>query len=400
MPAPVACPPPEWELFGDVVTFEPDGTLLMKKAPHGGPGTEQGLAGRLCYENLTLSCEVLVEPNTVFLAKIHQQSPTDQLTNSYHLMGRGRRGYFARHQHVFRSFTLPVGTWFSLRINYQGGKMTVEINGAVVCSVYESLLPEGFCFLGLKAGTVRLRGIHVAAGPTRNVGGAVVPPHTILYKGTKQARPVVSIITTVYDRVECLERCLRTTAALDFQDYEQIVVADRPSPETLERIRAIVERHDRGRGRLVLATLESRHNDWGISPAAAGLSLARGRFVCFLSDDNGYTPTHLGPLVDALEEDYRLGFAYSSCLYDGRRILESDTPGFALIDLGQPLFRRELFDIHFGGVLPFKEAAWDWHLIEHFVLAGVRFRHLKQHTFIFRLAKYPHLIPPDVCGES
>lgn len=396
-PAPVAFPPPEWDLYGDVVTVEPDGSLLLKKAPDGRPGTEQGLAGKLCYENVTLSCEALIEPTTVFLAKIHQQSSTDQLTNSYHLMGRGRRGYFARHQHVFRSFTLPVGTWFSLRLSYQGGMMTVEINGAGVCRVYESLLPQGFCFLGLKAGTLRLRGIRVAAGTMRDECAAVVPPHTVLYKGTGETRPAVTIITTVYDRVECLERCLRTTAALEFQDYEQIVVADNPPPETLERIREIVERHDRGRGKLVLATLESRHNDWGISPAAAGLSLARGRFICFLSDDNGYTPPHLGPLVGALEEDPWLGFAYSSCLYDGRRILESDTPNFAFIDLGQPLFRRELFDIHFGGALPFNKAAWDWNMIEHLVLAGVRFRHLNQHTFIFRLAKYPHLIPPDVC---
>ena len=278
--------------------------------------------------------------------------------------------------------------------------MTVEINGAVACRVDETLLPEGFCFLGLKAGALRLRGIRVAARPTRDERDALVPPHTIIYKGTGNACPAVSIITTVYDRAECLEQCLRSTAALEFQDYEQIGVADRPPPETLERIREIVERHDRGRGKLLLASLESRHDDWGISPAVVGLSLARGRYVCFLSDDNGYTPGHFGPLVGALEEAPRLGFAYSSCLYDGRRLLETAPPDFAFIDLGQPVFRRELFDIHFGGVLPFKEAAWDWHMIQHLVLAGVRWHHINQHTFIFRLAKYPHLIPPDVCDTA
>lgn len=396
-PPPLPSPPPEWEIYGDVVTVESDGTILLKKAPDPDPGTEQGLAGRLSYGDVTLSCEVFIEPGSVFIAKIHQESPTDQLANSYHVMCFGRRAYFARHDHVFRKFEVPTGNWFSLRVSYQGGSMAVEVNGAVRCKVYEKMLPEGFCFLGLKGGTVRLRGIRVAAGPSRDERASLVPPHRILYDGTGQTAPAVSIITTVYDRAECLERCLRSTAALEFQDYEQIVVADSPPPETLERLREIVERHDRGRGRLLLASLERRHNNWGISPAAVGLHLARGRYVCFLSDDNGYTPDHLGPLVAALEDDPWLGFAYSSCLYDGRRVLESDTPDFAFIDLGQPVFRRELFDVHFGGALPFKEAAWDWHMIEHLVLAGVRWRHLNRHTFIFRLAKYPHLIPPDVC---
>src|SRR3712207_6934495 len=65
--------------------------------------------------------------------------------------------------------------------------------------------------------------------------------------------------TTLFrSRAECLESCLRSTAALEFQDFEQIVVADSPPPETLERIREIVERHDRGRNKLVLASLDRK----------------------------------------------------------------------------------------------------------------------------------------------
>ena len=108
-PEPFDCSPQEWDLDDDVVTVEPDGTLLLKKVRTAGrarkrDSRETELRGR------DAPCEVFVEPTTVFIAKIHQQSPTDQLTNSYHLMGRGRRGYFARHQHVFRSFSLLRGS--------------------------------------------------------------------------------------------------------------------------------------------------------------------------------------------------------------------------------------------------------------------------------------------------
>jgi hypothetical protein len=399
-PAPAAPPrlttfSTEWDFYGDVTTAEADGTLTMRKPLDRGPGTEQGLAGRLSYGNVALSCELFLEPGACLVAKIHQQSPTNQRSNSYHVFGGGPQAHFARHDHAFSKFALPTSAWFTLRLVYYEGIVLVRINGEAVGRAQENLLAEGFCFLGLKGGTARLRDVRVTPSSSEDVRARALPPHRILYGGGgQQGRPAVSIVTTVYDREECYELCLRSAAALNFQDYEQIVVADRPPPETLERLLQITEEGDRGRRKLTFANLDRRYNDWGIAPATAGLGLARGRYVCFLSDDNGYKPDHLDPLVETLERDPGLGFVYSSCLYDGRAVLQSAPPRYGRIDLGQPLFRRELFDRHLGGVLPFEELAWDWRMIERFVRAGVRWRHLDRQSFIFRLAKYPHLIPP------
>jgi hypothetical protein len=123
------------------------------------------------------------------------------------------------------------------------------------------------------------------------------------------------------------------------------------------------------------------------------LKLARGKYVCFLSDDNGYTPDHVDPLAGALDKESSLGFVYSSCLYDGRLTLRFSPPQFGRIDLGQPLFRKELFDVYLDGTLPFAELAWDWRMIQTLVRKGVSWRHINRPTFIFRLHKYPHLIP-------
>jgi hypothetical protein len=169
-------------------------------------------------------------------------------------------------------------------------------------------------------------------------------------------------------------------------------VADAPPTSALRRIQALVKRFDDGRHRLRLAVLYKRANDWGISPAAAGLSLATGAYVCFLSDDNGYIPDHFGKLAAALRRNPDIGFAYSGCHYGGKGTLNATRPAYNRIDLGQPLFRRELFDRHLGGTLPFSECAWDWRMIELFMEKGVRWKHVRDITFIFRLAKYPHLM--------
>jgi hypothetical protein len=55
------------------------------------------------------------------------------------------------------------------------------------------------------------------------------------------------------------------------------------------------------------------------------------------------------------------------------------------IDLGQPLFRRELFDRYLGGSLPFDMMAWDWHMIDAFMRNGVKWRHIDSPSFLFRL---------------
>ena len=180
---------------------------------------------------------------------------------------------------------------------------------------------------------------------------------------------------------------------LTFPSYEHIIVADAPPSPVLAQIRTLVEENHDGRHRLRLATLRSRANNWGIAPAVAGISLAAGKYVCFLSDDNGYKPEHLEKLVAALDKDPTLGFVYSGCLYDGRMTLNSAPPSYGRIDLGQSLFRRELFVRHFGGALPFHELAWDWRMIQHFLQNRVRWKHIADPTFIFRLAKYPQFCP-------
>jgi hypothetical protein len=296
----------------------------------------------------------------------------------------------ARHHHVFGHVPLARGAWQRVRLSCIHGALSLHLDDRRVLQVQDRLLGGGFAFLGAQAGPVRLREVRLtvpgASRPVRDqpeAGLAVLQPIAV-------PRPCVSIVTTVYDRVECLRQCIASVQRLEFQDYEHIIVSDSPPPEVVRQLTAIVAAARDAR--IGYFNLARRHNNWGIAPAAAGLQQARGEYLCFLSDDNGYTPDHIGNLVRILDRDPRLGFAYSSCRYAGRLILRDRVPRPARIDLGQPLFRRELFRQHFSDDLPFDIMAWDWQMIETLMARGVRWTHLDRLSFIFRLAKYPRFM--------
>ena len=403
MPAPLSKPelqrpggelPQGWKAHDGFVEVHPDGEVMLHRERDGSPGSERGLIGETRHGDVAFEFDVYLHRDTEFVAKIHQPEADNQLGNSYHLLIKGGRGYLARHDHIFKRISFEVDCWTTVMICYHEGIVTVRRNGAEVARAADRMLEDGHCFLGVKAGTARVKKIRLLSVPAPAGVPASGPAqeYELISAGARERTPVVSIVTTVYDRIDCLERCLRSTEALNFRDYEQIVVADAPPPPVLEQIAKIVAKERSGRA--TFATLTARHNDWGIAPAAAGLSLARGRYVCFLSDDNGYVPTHFDRLIATLESDPGLGFVYSSCLYDGRLTLSTSPPRPGRIDLGQPVFRRELFERFFGGGLPFHEFGWDWRMIECFMRQGVRWRHINDATFVFRLAKYPHLTAP------
>lgn len=378
-----------WDDVGGVARRSSDGSIVLDCGPQRGPGFERGLTSRSRFEAVDLSFEACLEPGACLLAKVQLADRTDQTSNSYHLHADERRAYLARHDHVFRQIESPRCAWTRFRIVCSDGVLTLWRNDRLLHRVRDRMLSAGHAFVGAQGGSLRLRELKLAAaGEARARTAAADEADELL--PVRSTAPRLSIVTTVYDRTECLERCIASVQRLEFRDHEHLIVADHPPPQVLARIRAIVEAA--GDPRVGLHNLRRRHNNWGIAPAAAGLRRARGEFVAFLSDDNGYLPDHFDPLVRLLDRDAALGFVYSSCRYDGRLVLSHPVPRPGRIDLGQPLFRRELFELHLGDDLPFDMMAWDWHLVDTLMRRGVRWRHVDRQSFIFRLAKYPQLM--------
>jgi hypothetical protein len=380
---------PEWKKSGQVAAAEPDGVIRLSKPPDDTPGSEQGFSSCKAYSDVELTFDLFVRAESRFIAKLHHANPANHLSNSYHLYFHCGRAYFARHHHVFGGLALRLGCWHVVALRRHQGALSVVIDGQVACRAVDFELPRGHAFLGVKGGEALIRNVRIQSldSKDRDPGSPAVQEHSLLYERNAAGRPRVTIVTPVYDRAECLRQCLRSVSRLTFSDYEQIVVSDAPPDPIPDAILEIVRSSPVPCVRYV--NLTQRANNWGITPASVGLYLSGAEYVAFLSDDNGYAPDHFHPLVTTLETDPGLGFVYSSCLYDGRLVLNYQTPGFGRIDLGQPLFRRELFDLHLAGTLPFKVAAWDWQMVQHFIHKGVRYRHINRPSFIFRLAKYP-----------
>jgi hypothetical protein len=378
-----------WDDVGGVVRRAGDGSIVIEPGARRGPGVERGLTSRTRFDAVDLNFEVCLGSGACLLAKVHQTDPVDQTSNSYHLHIDERRAYLARHQHVFRQFESPRQVWTRFRLVCSDGVLSLFRNDRLLHRVRDRMLSGGFAFVGAQGSSVRLRGLRVSTAEQARAN-ALAADNVDELLAVAAPPPRLSIVTTVYDRTDCLRRCIASVRRLAFADFEHLIVADHPPPDVLERIRDIVS--SAGDARIGLFNLKRRFNNWGIAPAAAGLGRARGEYVAFLSDDNGYTSDHFELLVRMLDRDSALGFVYSSCRYDGRLVLNHPVPRPGRIDLGQPLFRRELFELYLGGDLPFDMMAWDWHLIDALMRHGVRWRHIDRQSFIFRLAKYPQLI--------
>ncbi len=125
------------------------------------------------------------------------------------------------------------------------------------------------------------------------------------------ADPLVSVIVPTHDRPALLGRALASLADQTFADLEVIVVDDAGSDPSgvIEPWRGAIGgggrtslvRHDRNRG------LAAARN--------TGLRLARGRYVCFLDDDDCLLPHHFAALLPALRLGARVVHA-DACVLD------------------------------------------------------------------------------------
>jgi hypothetical protein len=375
-----------WTACGEVVEPAGDNEFALYKAADEGPGTEQGIASERAYRDVELEFDLNLAADACFIAKLRQGGQLDQTTNSYHLFCHPRHTYLARHHHAFQNVQLKREQWQHIKFRCCGNEIRLEVDGVLVAQIVDDLLKEGYCFAGVKSGRVLLRNVSLRELQQQHVEVIPndLPGYTVLHSTAAKDPPVVSIITTVYDRVSLLAECLRSVRELQYRDFEHIIVSDHPPAPAVDSILTLVR--TAATDGSTYANLSERANNWGIAPGSVGLHLARGRYVCFLSDDNGYTPDHFEPLVNVLDENNNIAFAYSSCQYAGRLVLRNSTPLPGGIDLGQPLFRKEIFDRYLPGKLPFDMMAWDWHMIQTFMSHGLKWHHVDRASFLFRLA--------------
>jgi spore maturation protein CgeB len=150
-----------WLNVRDGVRMMSDGTVLLSTLYSDEPGSETGLASERAYEAVELSFDLLLDADTWFIAKLLQADQLDQMTNSYHLVANPRTSYLAKHHHVLGHQSIARGRWQRISFRRHGEVVEVAVDGMVTTRVSDEQLRSGYCFIGVKGGSARLRNIQV-----------------------------------------------------------------------------------------------------------------------------------------------------------------------------------------------------------------------------------------------
>ncbi len=140
----------------------------------------------------------------------------------------------------------------------------------------------------------------------------------------KTDKPLVSVIVPTYNRPDMLREALTSILNQSYQNYEIIVVNDGGI-----NIESIIHQLN-SKGNITYV----KHNiNKGLAASRnSGISLAKGKYIAYLDDDDVFYPDHLETLVNLLEEtDYKVAYtdAYRAhqVLYDNSyKITARDIP--------------------------------------------------------------------------
>lgn len=183
----------------------------------------------------------------------------------------------------------------------------------------------------------------------------------------------VSIITATYNRPKLLKRAIKSVLAQSVQDWELIIVDDcSPTDEA----KLLVDGFNDPRIRYIRLEENSGHDG---KPKNIGLKEAVGEYVCFLDDDDEYTPDFLKVLATYATQSGK-DVVYGDYLIDGKVGWSVD---FSAVKLAQfnyiamvvVMCRRDIL-LKIGG---FDEAVpkfKDWNLWLRVHKAGGTFLHV------------------------
>jgi hypothetical protein len=193
--------------------------------------------------------------------------------------------------------------------------------------------------------------------------------------------PLVSVVIPTYDRGELLlRRAIPSIFAQTYRNVEVVVVGDRAPEETG---RLLDELGDPRIRYLNLAYRGPYPRDprdlWhvaGIPPRNLGVSLAAGRWIAPLDDDDAFHPRHVEDLLELAKRGrHEVAYGKLRCLMnDGSEFpLGTYPPEIGQFGWQSAIFHAGLrfFEMELADALFFSPA--DWSLCRRMLRAGVRF---------------------------
>lgn len=125
-------------------------------------------------------------------------------------------------------------------------------------------------------------------------------------------RPILSVLTTAYNREKFIADAIQSVLASSFTDFELIVVDDHSTDRTVEIARDFEAKDSRVR----VYVNEKNLGDYPNRNEAA--SYARGKYIKYLDSDDIVYPHGLGFMVNSMEQFPDAGFGLASRADDYR----------------------------------------------------------------------------------
>lgn len=119
------------------------------------------------------------------------------------------------------------------------------------------------------------------------------------------ADPLVTVITTAFDRAHTIASTISSVKAQTFTDFEHLIAADGGSTDnTVELAIELAKQDDR------IRVIHHAHTN---QPGGNNIAIenARGRYVCFIDSDDVMLPRYLEEMTAPWERNPELGFAYT-----------------------------------------------------------------------------------------
>lgn len=118
--------------------------------------------------------------------------------------------------------------------------------------------------------------------------------------------PLVSVITITYNRADLIHRCIESIQKQTYQNYEHIIVDGNSEDDTENVVKGYNDPHIR---------YIKLHTKGPQVQMKAGSSVAKGKYVTFLDDDDEYLPHKLEKqvnLFESLPDDYGIVYCWMS----------------------------------------------------------------------------------------
>lgn len=192
----------------------------------------------------------------------------------------------------------------------------------------------------------------------------------------------VSIVISTYKRKELLLRAINSCLNQTYQNFEIIIVGDN-CPE-LENF--MNNEYNGPKEKIRWFNLYSNCNDGGTTPKNYALRMiVRTNLICYLDDDNIYTPEHLESLVQKFKDDRELKFAFSSMEMTNYKIICRE-PKHMRIDTSTFMHKKSLL-YKYGYWKSHKEAGYahDWELVSRWVSGGEKWSATEKVTMIYNM---------------